>query len=429
MWLIVFIKRKKKIMGESAGEVAMIGTFVTIGLIVLGIVMFMVLVVIHEFGHFFAAKKSWVHVHEFGIGIPPKILTLFTDKAWTKYTLNLIPLWWFVRLKWEDPSVPEDFHASNSFIKAKIRQKIIILLWWIIMNLVFAWLLFVIVFSVGYKPVTIIPDNMLPPSYQPSYLMPSLGELVDQWFLWDDFIPTEARVVAVSPWFLAEEYGIITGDLISRVNNVSVNQITLMQELRQSIGGDAVLTIERGQEEFTQTITCTNRHCMLGAQVWDMLPINDVAMKFWVLSSFVVATQEIGIQSYNAFSTLWWLFGSLFSFNRTEVKETVDTLAWPVGAIKVWGDFLRLWWFVAFVAFAALISLALAIFNLLPIPALDGGRLLGVLIQRIFRLNEEKYFVVESYINFVFFVLLMWLGVYIIFKDLAMFWWVRVLGF
>ena len=74
-----------------------------------------------------------------------------------------------------------------------------------------------------------------------------------------------------------------------------------------------------------------------------------------------------------------------------------------------------------FLAFAAIISLALAFFNLLPIPALDGGRLLGVLIQAIFRLKPEKYFVIEGTINAVFFALLMLLGVYIIFKDLALF--------
>jgi len=66
-----------------------------------------------------------------------------------------------------------------------------------------------------------------------------------------------------------------------------------------------------------------------------------------------------------------------------------------------------------------MISLALAIFNVLPIPALDGGRLLGVLIQRIGRLKEEKYFNIEGYINLIFFVALMWLGIYILLQDLV----------
>jgi len=68
-----------------------------------------------------------------------------------------------------------------------------------------------------------------------------------------------------------------------------------------------------------------------------------------------------------------------------------------------------------------MISLALAIFNILPIPALDGGRLLGVIIQRIGRLKPEKYFNIEGYINLFFFVALMALGIYILLKDLVRF--------
>jgi regulator of sigma E protease len=62
---------------------------------------------------------------------------------------------------------------------------------------------------------------------------------------------------------------------------------------------------------------------------------------------------------------------------------------------------------VLFLAFAGMISLALAIFNILPIPALDGGRLVGILIQWIGRLKPEKYFSIEGYINLIFFVLLL----------------------
>jgi len=72
-----------------------------------------------------------------------------------------------------------------------------------------------------------------------------------------------------------------------------------------------------------------------------------------------------------------------------------------------------------YLGFAGMISLALAIFNVLPIPALDGGRLVGVLIQRIGRLKEEKYFNIEGYINLIFFVLLMGLGIYILLQDLV----------
>ena len=90
--------------------------------------MFMCLVLIHELGHFMVAKKNGVKVLEFGIGIPPKVCRLRTGKDGTEYTLNLLPLGGFVRLKGEDPKDEQDFNAKDSFIKAKLRRKIWILI-------------------------------------------------------------------------------------------------------------------------------------------------------------------------------------------------------------------------------------------------------------------------------------------------------------
>jgi len=100
--------------------------------------MFMLLVLWHELGHFITAKKSWVKVLEFGIGIPPKLFKIRTDKSGTEYTINLLPLGWFVRLKGEDPKDEEDFKAKDSFIMAKVHKKIIILLAGITANLIIA---------------------------------------------------------------------------------------------------------------------------------------------------------------------------------------------------------------------------------------------------------------------------------------------------
>lgn len=141
--------------------------------IVLGILMFMGLVIIHELGHFITAKKSGVKVLEFGIGIPPKVCRLRTDKSGTEYTLNLLPLGGFVRLKGEDPRNEQDFHAKDSFIKAKIWKKIIILLAGVTMNLILARVLFTAIFTMGTQPISILPENALS-SHQNSYLMPTV---------------------------------------------------------------------------------------------------------------------------------------------------------------------------------------------------------------------------------------------------------------
>ena len=95
------------------------------------------------------------------------------------------------------------------------------------------------------------------------------------------------------------------------------------------------------------------------------------------------------------------------SFNKDRVKNSVKRLSGPVGIVKVGESIYTNGGVWMYLAFAGMISLALAIFNILPIPALDGGRALGVLIQEALHLKPEKYFVIENYFNMFFFVLLM----------------------
>lgn len=127
--------------------------------IIIGIAIFMFLVIIHELGHFTAAKLSGVKVLEFGVGIPPKLKKIRQDKSGTQYTLNRIPLGGFVRLKGENPNDPS-FLAPDSFITANIVKKIIILIAGVTVNAVFAYLAFVYLFASGTRPLIVIPENM-----------------------------------------------------------------------------------------------------------------------------------------------------------------------------------------------------------------------------------------------------------------------------
>ncbi len=147
--------------------------------LIIGILAFMLLVIIHELGHFIAAKKSGVTVEEFWIGIPPKVTTLGKDKSGTTYTLNRIPLWWFVKLKWEDPKETGIFNAKDSFMKASLKNKIIILLAWVWMNFLLAYIIFVVIFTVWVKPISIIPENAVAIQSR-SYLMPTVGFLAEK---------------------------------------------------------------------------------------------------------------------------------------------------------------------------------------------------------------------------------------------------------
>ena len=100
-------------------------------------------------------------------------MTVWTDKSGTKYTLNRIPLGGFVRLKGEDPNDASEFLAPDSFIRANLGRKLIILFAGIAVNALVAWLAFSFAFMHGIKPINIIPDNLISIESQ-SYLMPTM---------------------------------------------------------------------------------------------------------------------------------------------------------------------------------------------------------------------------------------------------------------
>lgn len=386
--------------------------------------MFVFLVVIHELWHFAAAKLTGVKVKEFGIGIPPKLFTYYTDKSGTEYTLNAIPLWWFVRLKWEDPSDPETFRAKDSFISASFVSKTVILLAGITINLVFAWLVLTILFVKWLSPISIIPDGVFDHNLK-SYLTPSITQLQEQWYL--DTITTSPRITQVVPNSLAEKLQLQAWDEIVSVNDTRVTLQNLASTLNNYAGKTVELILNRGQEELLVSVLCPPQNCVLGVMIeqdlWDL----DLLFVFPLWKAMSNAVNELYVQSVYTLERLWWIGKSLFSGSASQIKEEATGLSGPVGIVKIVEVFFSNQLRGQLFALAALISFALAIFNVLPIPALDGGRRLGVIIQTVFFPNKpEAYANVEGVINFVFFVLLMLLGVYIIFQDLGAAWGVKI---
>lgn len=397
--------------------------------IVIGILMFMGLVLIHELGHFISAKRSWVKVLEFWIGIPPKVCKLRTDKSGTEYTLNLLPLGGFVRLKGEDPDNTEEFHAKDSFIKAKIWKKIIILLAGVTSNVVLAWILFTTIFTAGTRPIVMVSENSIQGKYT-SYLFPTKTFLYQKGYITDavkkqiEKMPVSIEALDLS--WVASALGIKTGDKILSLNTVRVNAWNVDTVLKNISWWMISLDIQRKWKTQKVSWTCAVENCELGI-AYSGIDISDMGIfqkqhiKFPLGTAMIVARWEISSETKSTFDILGTLGSSLISFQKTRITKELNKMTWPVGAIKVGWMLYDEWWRTFFIAFAAMISLALAIFNVLPIPALDGGRLLGVLIQRIAKLKPEKYFNIEGYINLIFFILLMALWVYILLKDLVHF--------
>ncbi len=387
--------------------------------VVLGIVMFMSLVLIHELGHFISAKKSGVKVLEFGIGIPPKVCKLRTDRSWTEYTLNLLPLGWFVRLKGEDPKDEADFNAKDSFITATIGKKILILIAGVGMNLLLAWALFTVIFTTGTQPISILPENALS-SHENSYLMPTVNFLKTQWFISGDLVSTPAKIEKVSEELLGQKMGLVSWDTIISINNEPVDVWNIGSVLKTNIGKDITVLFSRDEKKIITETHCPVDNCILWLTFYAGT-LNLKPIKFPLFTAMWISLKEIKAQTVLTFSALGTLGSDLISFNKDRIKTSINKLTWPAGAIKFGETLLNVGGLKLYLGFAGIISLALAIFNVLPIPALDGGRLLGVLIQWIGKLKPEKYFNVEWYINLVFFIALMALWIYILLKDLVHF--------
>lgn len=381
----------------------------------------MVLVLIHECGHFFTAKKSGVKVLEFGIGIPPKVCNFGKDKKGTRYSLNWIPLGGFVRLKWEDPKHDEDFHAKDSFMQAKLWKKVVILLAWVSMNVLLAYVLFVLVFVSGVKPISIIPDNALSVQSE-SYLMPTVSFLDEQWLFSGDVAQRPALIEQVAADMLWSKLWLKSWDIITDIAGQKITTWNIWRTLRDQIGHDFYITYIRNWQTITSQWSCSSDECMLGVLLSSSDTVDIKELKFPFGQALIIAAKEIKAEIRLTFTILWNFGKTLLSLDSNKIKWVINKFTWPAGAIK-FGEVLReqRWW-IAYLGFAGMISLALAIFNVLPIPALDGGRLLGMLIQAWARLKPQKYFIIEWYINLFFFLLLMWFGIYILIKDLVVFW-------
>lgn len=393
--------------------------------IVIWILMFMILVILHELWHFTAARKSGVKVLEFWVWIPPKICKLWKDKKGTEYTANIIPLGWFCRLKWEDPSDTADFNAPDSFTSASFWRKIIILLWWVTANFLIAWIVFTVVFSVWTQPISILPENAIKWE-STSLLMPTYSYLEEKWFLSGEKINVPLVVDQISAWSLAEELWFQPWDVFDTVAWTPVNARNIWTTLKSQIWQEFEIKYFRDWAEKVIKTTCPETSCVLWIAFSSSGNLQLADIKYPVHKAMLMSLREIRWQWNLTFAALWTLWKSLISFNWSEIKDSLNSLSWPVWVIKVWEKFIENGAWILYLAFAWMISLALAIFNILPIPALDGGRIVWVIIQKVFRIKPEKYFVWEWYVNTVFFVLLMILWLYIILKDLVVFRWISI---
>ncbi|MHB8645870.1 MAG: RIP metalloprotease RseP [Thermomicrobiales bacterium] len=303
-----------------------------------------VLVTVHEFGHFFAARYFGVAVEEFGIGLPPRIV----GRMWkgTLWSLNAIPLGGFARMKDENTSgeAPDSFQTKPAYARA------IILLAGIAFNFIFAALLFALIFAVHGAPG--------------GREIVSIGD-----------------VVAGTP---AQAAGWQPGDQFVRIGG---RDITSQQDLSDAIKAAAGTPVQVELRRNGQTITTT-----VTPRRPDQVPTGQGATGISVAVQSVAVREPVwravpdGIRETGR--GIGDIYTGLVRLVRGRQPGGVDNFTGPVGIAQVVGQVVQQAtipvWVVIF-QITAFISINLGIFNLLPIPALDGGRLLFVLIEWIRR--------------------------------------------
>lgn len=386
--------------------------------IIIWVVVFMILVVLHEFGHFIAWRKCWMKVTEFWIWLPPKICNLRKDKKGMQYTLNRVPLWWFCSFEWDDPTDDKTYKDQNNLFTAPLRKRLIVIFAWVTMNFLTAFILFTFLFRHWIQPISV--SQAAEDRWSTSYLMASPKFLREKWFLtWQ--VKSGVLIVEVQKWWLWEQIDLRADDVLLAFDEESLdfsNFSSLMQSWEDKTHA---FTIQRwGTEIISEEFEC-DWACKFGIIISENgdVQLNDIKFSFWwaILATF----HEIWAEWNLTMEALAMIGKSLVSFKKSEMKEALNSLAWPIWAVKMGEIIYDMGWWLSYLWFAAMLSLALAIFNVLPIPVLDWWRAIWMILQKITRISPKKFFVWEAYVDTIFMYILLWLGVIIWVKDLYVF--------
>lgn len=376
--------------------------------IIIFIAILALLILIHEFGHFIAAKKNGVRVEEFGFGLPPRIFGI--KKGETIYSINLIPLGGFVRLYGEEYHEIKDKTASKvAFINKKPWQKAIIVAAGVIMNLVLG--------------VTIFYGLLSANNFQ-SDPIPVITE-VNFKFGTQEKKVIIARVSKDSP---AERSNIKSEDVVNRYKidgkdwtniNSASEFINIVKNSKDADVSFDLLNNKNGERKTVQVKPVfdkkLNRY-IIGVNLADVVILKYETLTDKLFSGF--------IHSYNLMDYNLKVVSSLFSqaVKEKNVETVSQVFSGPIGIFAVIEDTIKSSGKKIFNNLAniiGLLSLSLALMNILPFPALDGGRMVFVIYEWITNKKPNKE--IEKYVNLIGFVILITFGIVISINDVVKF--------
>lgn len=422
--------------------------------ILIAILIFSVIIIFHELGHFLLAKRNGIKVTEFSLGMGPRLLS--TQKGETRYSLKLFPIGGSCMMVGED----DDDDSEGSFNKASVWARISVVAAGPIFNFILAFVFAMIITSVaGYDPARVLQVEKNSPAAKAglqegdiitefqgrnivlgrdldSYMM--LHGLEDEditltykrdgkekevsfeayseekYMLGFSYVPTpdgEPEVTQVVLNGAMMEAGVQAGDIIREINGEAIETSQEIQEYWEKNpldGSEISLGIERDGE--VQTIS-------LKPQMTKQIDTG------FVYNLYREKTNFLGVLRYSTSEVRYWISNTIESLMMLiKGQFSVNDLSGPVGIIDVIGDSyeeakeegtVMVW--LQMLYWAILLSANLGVMNLLPIPALDGGRLVFLAVEAVRKKKLDPN--VEGMIHFAGFVLLMLLMVFVMFND------------
>ena len=332
-------------------------------------------VLIHELGHFLAAKMFGVKVHEFGFGYPPRMIGIYKnlknrwkivqnqdvdDKAkGTVYSINWLPFGGFVRMFGEFENDAMGSKSDQAFFNKKKRQRAIIILAGVFMNIVLAVVLFSTIYSISG-----IPEEV-------------------------DYI----TVGAVAPGSPADTAGFEMGDVVKGIDGVMLSETSDFVENVQDKGGQEVsVLVERDGRELDLLVTPReNPPANEGAVGVIISKYDNVFYPAWEMPfrGAWVGIQEAYGWTRMMIEGIGTMIGMLFAGDRPEVTG-------PVGIYEITSNVAQQGIF-PLMKFVGILSINLAVVNALPFPALDGGRFVFIMLEGVIGRKVKPK--IEAYIN------------------------------
>lgn len=312
-----------------------------------------ILIITHEFGHFIMAKLFKLRVDEFAFGFPPRLWK--KKKGDTTYSANLLPFGGYVKIYGEHAETADPKEdPKRAFYAQPAWKRSVVIVAGIVMNFIVGWIAFsILLFIQGVHPVGVRVHEVIPgsPADQAGFLV---GERIEGFTEQGEFIK-----------YVADNEG----------TEITVNGKTVVPRVDPPPGeGRIGLILENIHED-----------------------------KYQFFKSLWYGLSAAGQTVWAVFTTVGDLIASVF---RGQGGEVLNSLSGPVGIVGELGNSMERGGLMV-VQFLGLLSLNLAVFNLLPVPALDGGRLLFVIIEKIIgRRMRAKHEAIANVVGFLLLILL-----------------------